>query len=231
LTTTSTSVITPVHNGANFIAQAIVSVLPQLQANDEWLIINDHSADDTCRIVKSFRDPRIHLFRSQDRGISVARNVGLKKAQGEYISFLDHDDMWPQGRHAAMRARLDNKPSIHAVVGRLRIKFEPEAVGIEGYEALDRRHLPDACIGAGLFRHDMVQRAGGFAEDMFYAEDIDFINKLKESGMQVELMDIDGLVYRRHGTNVTNNKKAIQKDFIEAVRRKLARARTHTASS
>ena len=228
--TTRTSVITAVRNGANFIAEAIKSVLPQLEADDVWFVINDHSTDDTCAIVQSFGDPRIHLLQSQGHGMSAARNLGLQKAQGEYIAFLDHDDLWPPGRHAAMRTKLDAAPSIDAVVGRLRFKFEPEAVDVAGYEALNGKHLMDANMGACLFRHDIIRRAGRFAEDMLLAEDIDFVNKLKECGMQSELMDIDSLIYRRHASNITNDKKATQQSLFDAVRRKLARARVRTAS-
>ena len=229
--TTRSSVITAVRDGANFIAEAIKSVLPQLEADDEWLVVNDHSTDDTCAIVQSFSDPHIHLLHSQGHGTSAARNLGLQKAQGEYIAFLDHDDLWPPGRQAAMRARLDAMPSIDTVVGRLRFKFEPEALGVAGYEALDGRHLMDANMGACLFRHSIIRRAGDFAEDMLLAEDVDFVNKLKECGMQSESMDIDGLIYRRHATNVTNDKKAAQQSLLEAVRRKLARARARPASA
>jgi glycosyltransferase involved in cell wall biosynthesis len=229
--TTRISVITAVRDGANFIAEAIKSVLPQLEAGDEWFVIDDHSTDDTCAIVQSFGDPRIHLLHSQGRGTSAARNLGLQKAQGEYIAFLDHDDLWPPGRQAAMRARLDAMPSIDAVVGRVLMKMEPDAVGAEDYERFEGQHLKDANMGAGLFRHSIIRRAGEFAEDMLLGEDIDFVNKLKERGIQFELMDIDGLIYRRHTTNITNDRKALQQGLVEAIRRKLARARTKPASA
>ena len=99
-------------------------------------------------------------------------------------------------------------------------------MGTEGYAALDGLHYKDATSASYLFRQSIIQRAGGFAEDMPNAEDIDFINKLKECGMQIELMDMDSLIYRRHAMNVTNDKKAIQQGFREAIRRKIARART-----
>jgi len=225
---TRTSVITAVRDGANFVAAAIHSALPQLEACDEWFVINDHSTDDTCAIVQSFGDPRIRLLHSQRQGTSAARNLGLQNAQGDYIAFLDHDDLWPQGRHAAMRARLDAMPALDAVVGRLRIKLEPEALDRATYEKFDRQHLKDAYLPTFLFRMGIIRRAGDFAEDMPHGEDVDFINKLKECGMQIELMDIDGLVYRRHAANVTNDRKAMQQGFFDALRRKLARARTRT---
>jgi glycosyltransferase involved in cell wall biosynthesis len=228
--TTRTSVITAVRNGANFIAETIASVSSQLETDDEWFIVNDHSTDDTCAIVTSLSDPRIQLLHSPGRGMSAARNLGLKKAQGEYVAFIDHDDLWPEGRQAAMRARLDAKPTIDAVVGRTRMKMEQDALDGELYTRLDGRHMKDGTMGACLFRSSIIRRAGEFPEDMIHAEDIDFINKLKECEMQIELMDIDGLIYRRHATNITNDRIAVRQAFFEALRRKTARARTRNAS-
>jgi hypothetical protein len=66
---------------------------------------------------------------------------------------------------------------------------------------------------------------------MLHGEDIDFVNKLKERGIEFELMDVDGLIYRRHATNITNDRKALHQGLVEAIRRKLARARTKSASA
>jgi glycosyltransferase involved in cell wall biosynthesis len=229
--TTRISVITAVRNGANFIAEAIKSALPQLESCDEWLVINDHSTDETCAIVKSFGDPRIQLLDAQRSGMSAARNDGLQKAQGEYIAFLDHDDLWPPDRLAAMRARLDAIPTIDAVVGRLRVRFEPGAVAIEDFKKFDGQYVKDANVGPFLFRHSIIRRGGDFAEDMAHGEDVDFVRRLKECGMQIELMDIDSLVYRRHATNATNDRGALRGGVFDALRRKLARARTPPEST
>ncbi|AMN39834.1 glycosyltransferase family 2 protein [Rhodoplanes sp. Z2-YC6860] len=226
--TIRTSVITAVRDGANFIAEAIRSALPQLEPGDEWFVINDHSTDETSTIVKSFGDPRIQLLDAQGRGMSAARNDGLQKAQGEYVAFLDHDDLWPPGRHAAMRARLDAMPAIDAVVGRLRVRFEPDAVAVEDYRKFDGQYVKDANVGPFLFRRSIIRRGGDFAADMPHGEDVDFIRRLKECGMQIELMDIDSLIYRRHATNVTNDRAAMRGGVFDALRRKLARARTRT---
>jgi hypothetical protein len=61
------------------------------------------------------------------------------------------------------------------------------------------------------------------------AEDVDFFNRLEEAGMQVELIDRESLIYRRHAANATNDPKLVQRWFIEMLRRKLARARARAA--
>ena len=78
----STSVIMPVRNGAAFIAEGIRSALVQLNSNDELLVADDGSTDDTCSIVAALGDPRVRLMPSPRRGASAARNVALASAGG-----------------------------------------------------------------------------------------------------------------------------------------------------
>lgn len=84
------------HNDANFISETINSVLNQTYTNFELLLIDDASSDNTTQIVQGFlNDKRIKLLRNEkNRGAAFSRNLGLKKATGEYIAFLDGDDLW-----------------------------------------------------------------------------------------------------------------------------------------
>jgi len=91
------SVIMPAYNSADFIAESIQSVLQQTHQNWELLIIDDASPDNTISIIEEFKylDPRIKLFQNEtNQGAGVARNAGIKAAQGAYIAFLDSDDLW-----------------------------------------------------------------------------------------------------------------------------------------
>ncbi len=90
------SVIMPAYNAALYIAEAIQSVLLQHYTNWELWIINDASTDDTLLKVEPFlKDSRIHLLKNHcNSGTAVARNLGIEKAKGSFISFLDADDSW-----------------------------------------------------------------------------------------------------------------------------------------
>lgn len=92
------SVIIPVFNRASLIAETIKSVLWQTYTNWELIIVDDISTDNTIEVVESFikQDERIKLivrYKTQDKGVSSCRNIGLKVAKGEYVVFLDSDDM------------------------------------------------------------------------------------------------------------------------------------------
>ncbi len=89
------SIITPAHNDEKFISETIESVLSQTHKNFELIIVNDGSTDETLNIIKSYDDKRIVLIESKENnGAAWARNVAIKKATGDYIAFLDGDDIW-----------------------------------------------------------------------------------------------------------------------------------------
>lgn len=91
------SIITPMYNGSEFIGDTIASVLAQSYQNWEMIIVDDCSSDDAASIkeVKKFNDGRIILIESKiNLGSSGARNIALKRSHGEYIAFLDSDDIW-----------------------------------------------------------------------------------------------------------------------------------------
>ena len=88
------SVIIPVYNAEKYIAATLQSVLDQTYQNFELLIIDDGSPDRSIDICRQFTDPRIKIISQENRGVAAARNHGIRVAQGEYIAFLDADDIW-----------------------------------------------------------------------------------------------------------------------------------------
>ncbi|EMG26697.1 TuaG [Listeria fleischmannii 1991] len=93
------SVIMPAYNSEQYIRSAIDSVLEQSYTQFELLIIDDCSDDRTSKIVKEYTDKRIKLIQLEENtGASGARNLGIAKAKGRYIAFLDSDDLWKQDK-------------------------------------------------------------------------------------------------------------------------------------
>lgn len=90
----SISVIIPAYNSADYISRCIDSVLNQTFQDFEILIIDDGSTDNTREIIESYTDKRIICLKQENAGPAAARNKGLEQAKGEYIAFLDADDMW-----------------------------------------------------------------------------------------------------------------------------------------
>ncbi|MCA1994727.1 MAG: glycosyltransferase [Coleofasciculus sp. S288] len=104
------SVIIPVYNGERTIKETVKSVLNQTLLNLEVIIINDGSQDSTLEVVSSISDPRIKIFSYPNAGVSVSRNRGIAQATGEYISFLDADDLWTPDKLEAQLKALQANP-------------------------------------------------------------------------------------------------------------------------
>ena len=89
------SVVIPTYNHAHFLSHALQSLLDQTYKNWEAIIIDNHSKDNTDEIMRGFADPRITFLKINNNGIIAAsRNMGIQKARGEWIAFLDSDDLW-----------------------------------------------------------------------------------------------------------------------------------------
>ena len=88
------SVIMPAYNSEVYIRESIDSVLAQTFADFELIVVDDGSTDTTAAIAESYSDSRIRLIRQPNRGVSVARNTGLEASQGQFITFLDSDDLY-----------------------------------------------------------------------------------------------------------------------------------------
>lgn len=87
------SVIVPVYNTEEFVGECIESVLAQTYSNFELLLVNDGSTDGSLQVCERYSDGRIHILSKQNGGLSDARNYGIKHAKGDYIFFLDSDDI------------------------------------------------------------------------------------------------------------------------------------------
>ncbi|NJM70218.1 MAG: glycosyltransferase family 2 protein [Scytonema sp. RU_4_4] len=106
------SVIIPVYKVEKYVAATVQSVLTQTYKNFELLIIDDGSPDRSIEICQQFTDNRIKIISQENRGVAAARNVGIRHAQGEYLAFLDADDLWVPEKLEKHIEHLDNSPAV-----------------------------------------------------------------------------------------------------------------------
>lgn len=103
------SVIIPVYNGEKFVDSAVNSVFAQTCSEWELILVNDGSKDNTAAVLEKYADnPKIKVINQENGGVSVARNNGISYANGEYIVFLDADDVW-EPYHLEVMANLIKK--------------------------------------------------------------------------------------------------------------------------
>ena len=99
------------------IRQAIFDIRKDPAMRDaEILVINDGSTDDTRRVIEAIKDSRIRYFYKENGGVSAARNLGLQKAKGDYICFLDSDDLWPENFLEIMLQKLQQNSFIKKII-------------------------------------------------------------------------------------------------------------------
>ena len=104
------SVIVPVYNGETTLPDTVESVLRQTFQNFELIIIDDGSTDGTLRWLRSVRDSRLRVFSYPNGGLSVARNRGIERSRGEFISFIDSDDLWTPDKLELQLQALRQQP-------------------------------------------------------------------------------------------------------------------------
>ncbi|MDD3154545.1 MAG: glycosyltransferase [Victivallaceae bacterium] len=145
------SVLMPVYNPGAIVGETICSVLCQTCSDFEFIVIDDGSTEPTRSLLAGFDDPRIRLFRQENRGVAEARNRAVQLARGEYLAFLDHDDLWLPEKLAVQSEILDADSRIGLV-------YSPV---IPFGDAIDRRppeyeRLPEAAT-ASLLAQNKIQ--------------------------------------------------------------------------
>lgn len=112
------SIILPTYNRAHLLPRAIHSVLDQQYENLQIIIIDDGSTDDTPAVVMSIADPRIHYVRfEENQGIGAARHEGVSRARGEFIAFIDSDDLWLPGKLELQLRLFRSYPQLEVIFG------------------------------------------------------------------------------------------------------------------
>ncbi len=182
------SVIIPVYNLEKYIEEAITSVVDQVLGfrNIQLILVDDGSSDGSIEICQRFADEysNVTLIQNEHRGVSHARNTGLKLAEGEYINFFDGDDIW--GVKALKRAIdfMDSHPEVDVGSGRLRF-FEAKTGYTKndfrfgkGNRVIDIHEEPQSVqlgVCSSIFRAEAI-RGMEFDERLEIGEDAKFIN-------------------------------------------------------
>jgi glycosyltransferase involved in cell wall biosynthesis len=109
------SVVIPTYNAMIYLPQTVAGLLNQTFEDFEAIVINDGSSDETEQWVSKIKDPRIKLISQNNKGLAGARNAGIAQASGEYIAFLDADDLWEPTKLEKQVHVLDKYPEVGLV--------------------------------------------------------------------------------------------------------------------
>ena len=215
------SVIMPSYNTARYIGEALESVLEQDYPHKELIVIDDGSTDGTRDLVRRYGD-RVRLITQQNQGSAVARNAGLKAARGEYIAFLDSDDIWLPGKLSTQIGHLERHPGIGLVFSRwqvwkpdgdgrfapaseLRAQFDPSLPMPPGIVPERSGWLYNRLLFSSLLhtitvmaRRSLIDAVGPFDTELKRGQDYDYWIR---ASRHTEIQQLDRVLalYRLHG--------------------------------
>ena len=180
------SVIIPLYNSEKTIKQTLESVFEQTFSDWEIIAINDGSKDSTLDILAAIEEPRLKVFSYPNGGISVSRNRGLALAQGEFIAFLDHDDLWtPDKLELQLKALQENPQAAVAyswvdLINELGEFIRPHTRYSATGDVLPKQLLDSIVHTASnpLIRKKALIEVGGFDESILGPEDWDLFIRL-----------------------------------------------------
>jgi glycosyltransferase involved in cell wall biosynthesis len=196
------SVVLPVYNRAQFVADAIRSVLEQGYKDFELIVVDDGSTDDTPGVLKEFSD-RAEIIRQDNKGPAAARNRAIQRSRGELIAFIDSDDIWLPQKLEAQVAFLDDNPAIGMVhcdgwvVEEFKglSELQPDATFYRkkkppfGDTAKSRIMKTAIVTSHVVVRREVMDRVGLFPEDLLVHEDVDLFFRMLEAGVEIGFVE------------------------------------------
>jgi len=202
------STVIAAHNGAEFLDIALASVEAQRFPDSEILFVDDGSTEE-LRVP-----PFVRCFRQCRGGPAAARNHGIRQSRGQFIAFLDIDDMWDPGHLQRLAAALESRPDAGIAQGLMR--------QLSGNRISGAYRMPYA--GSCLFRREVLEILGGFDETMPLGEDYDLLFRCWEKDIvKIDVPEVS-LIYRRHAANMTRGKQ--RESHMIVLKRRLERIRS-----
>jgi glycosyltransferase involved in cell wall biosynthesis len=215
------SIVVASHNGERYLRPALESLFAQDYRPLEAILVDDGSEDGTGSIARSFEE--LVFIRQPNQGLAAAHNAGIQAASGEFIGFLDDDDVLPPDKVRKQVDYLLANPSVGCVLGRQEwinppAWLTPDAV----YGDLDG--IPP---GSALIRRDVLEHLGGFDPTFVWGEDMDLLVRMREQGVEIAVLPEIVLHRRYTGTNMTAPPNRPESNpLLRSLREKLDRERT-----
>ena len=219
------SVVVPCFNAAPYLAEALSSVAAQQVADVEVLVVDDGSTDGSGDVARAHPVGAV-VHRQDNAGISAARNLGVARARGALVTFLDADDVWTPGSLRARLAALDADPAAGAAAGLVEQFVSPDLPpDVRAHLAVPAAPSRGRVAGALLLRRETVDRIGPFDAGYRLGETIDWVARADAAG--VRFADVPAIVLRRrvHGANSVRKAEQLRADYLRVLRASIDRRR------
>jgi glycosyltransferase involved in cell wall biosynthesis len=226
------SVVLPVYNRAGWVARAVESVLAQMYTNFELLVVDDGSTDDTRLVLEGFGS-QIRLLEQSHTGAEAARNFGLAHARGEFVAFIDSDDVWYPDR-LSRQLPLFRRAEVGLVFGnaalvdyrrtppvRLKRTFFDRVRPSRGRVTEDLARGCFVPFSSVLVRRELLAGAGGFTPGRVAADYLKWVEL--SVAWEFDYVEAPVFEYAIHPGGISHNLIETLEDRIEAFRELLSR--------
>jgi glycosyltransferase involved in cell wall biosynthesis len=222
------SCIVPTFNGETYLRQAIDSILAQAHRPIEVIIADDGSTDGTKHIAMSYGAP-VRCVSQPNAGPASARNLGIREARGEYIAFLDQDDLWHSDKLVRQLARFEARPELDLSVAHLSLfwieDLRSNALRFQGHRL--SRDVPGYITGTLLAKRTAFDKVGGFNPALRYGDAADWFLRATDKKLVQELLPDVLLQHRVHRNNLATSKAADSRnEFLDILKASLDRRRS-----
>ncbi|MGJ5676625.1 MAG: glycosyltransferase [Nostochopsis sp.] len=206
------SIVIPAYNSEKTIKQTIESVLCQTFTDFELIIINDGSTDLTLEVISQFQDSRIKVFSFENAGGNVSRNRGLERATGEFVSFLDADDIWTPDKLESQFYALQTNPQATVAYSWTDYIDEQGKFLLSGTHITANGNVYEQLIISNflengsnpLIRREALVKLGGFDEDLTAAQDWDMWLRLAQNFDFIAVPHVQ-ILYRISANSLSTN--------------------------
>lgn len=220
-TSKKVSIVLPVYNGEDYVAESINSVIEQTYNNWELIIVNDCSTDNTLRICQSIAkdDPRIRIISNKEnQKLPNSLNVGFREATGEYYTWTSDDNIYMPSAIASLVDVLEQNTDAIMVYSDYSIIDDEgniqSVVNLQDPQYIVAGNVCGACF---LYTAEIAKEVGEYDDTLFLAEDYDYWMRIYRHGRIVHIND-NLYFYRRHSNSLTEKKKAfIQEQTYKAL--------------
>lgn len=218
------SVIIPVFNCEKYLAEAIVSVTGQSHRPLEVIIIDDGSTDNSAAIAQSFAGITYRF--QKNAGLSSALNRGVDLARGNFLAFLDADDLWRADKLARQMDVLSIDPSLDMVFAHVRQFCSPELAGAEAARIPEAiRIAPGFCAGTMLIRRSSFFQAGPFDPGLQVGQFLAWYLQAQDNGLLGRMLAEIMLKRRWHAANMGIVERDSRSDYARILKASLDRRR------
>jgi glycosyltransferase involved in cell wall biosynthesis len=212
------SVVVPAFNAEPFLDAALDALVAQDHPELEVIVVDDGSTDGTADVVRRRDD--VALVQQPNAGPSAARNTGIEHSRGEFVTFCDADDLFRPFKVSAQVGYLQQHPDVGCVLvqhetffadGVARPDWLTDETGVQPQSAMVRRSV--------------IEEVGGFDPDYRLTEGLEWLSRMRDAGVRIEVLEQVCVDRRIHGDNLSYQRAGLQHHMLQSLRARIQRRR------